>query len=192
MNRSRGPAAPARRQAAGALLLAPLAGLGACAPAHDWREVRSDDVGCWVMLPGRPAQMARTIHLEDLKLEMTMIGAQARDVSYTVGAVTLPESGEAALPRALAAMRTAMVRNIGGTERAARTVRVARIDGGGQPLGSVAGVEVRADGRMRERGVTLLARFVGVGRHAWQAVVLGTRPDPEAATLFLDSLKLRR
>jgi hypothetical protein len=45
---------------------------------------------------------------------------------------------------------------------------------------------------MRERDATLLARFVGLGGQAWQAVVLGPSPAREQAALFLESLKIVR
>ena len=190
MDEPRGPARPSRRAIVGGVLLAPLAGLGGCSPELDWREVREEEAGLLVTLPARPARMTRRIHLEDVPLDMTMVGAQVREIAYTVGTVTL--AGPQSLERALAAMRIAMVRNIGGTERASRAVQVARVDPAGQRVGSVTGLEVEAIGRMRDRDAVLLARFVGIGAQAWQAVVLGAGVDREAAALFLESLKLIR
>jgi hypothetical protein len=176
----------------GVLGAAPLAWLAGCSPEHDWREIRAEEAGVLVMLPAKPARLSRSINLEGLSLEMTMLGAQAREVAYTVGVVTLPEDSEAMRARALASMRAAMVRNIGGTVSAERAVQVVRVDLGGQRTGTEAGVEIEAAGRMREREATLIARFVAVGTQAWQAVVLGPRPDRESAALFLESLKLMR
>jgi hypothetical protein len=192
MDATRGPARPARRAVAGWLLAPAAASLAGCSPEHDWREIRADDAAFMVMLPAKPARMTRAIDLDGLKLDMTMVGAQAREVAYTVGAVVLPDAGDATRERALAAMRTAMLRNIGGTERASRAVRIARVDPSGQRTGTVEGLEVEADGRMRDRAATLLARFVGIDDRAWQAVVLGPSPDRDHAALFLESLKLVR
>jgi len=189
MDGSRWPAAGRRRTVA-ALAAVPL--LAACSPEHDWREVRSDEDGYQVMLPARPARLTRPINLEGLKVDMSMQGAQAGGVAYTVGAVRLPDASEATRERALASMRTAMVRNIGGTERAARPVQVSRVDAAGRARGSVTGLEVEATGRMGEGEAVLLARFVGSGGRVWQAVVLGPAPDREQAAVFLDSLKLQR
>jgi hypothetical protein len=136
--------------------------------------------------------MTRAINLDGLALEMTMHGAQAREVAYTVGTVVLPDASAATRERVLAAMRIAMVRNIGGAERASRPVEVARVDPSGQRIGVVAATEVEADGRMRDRDATLIARFVAVDGRAWQAVVLGAAPEREQAALFLESLKLVR
>ena len=172
--------------------MAPMAGLAACSPEHDWREIRSEDAGFLVMLPGKPARMTRPIQLEGLRVEMAMVGAQAREVAYTVGAVTLPNGDEATRALALAAMRTAMVSNIGGAIRSERAVKLARVDAAGQRTGDIEGLEVEAFGRMRDRPATLIARFVAIGPQAWQAVVLGPEPDREHAALFLESLKLMR
>ena len=192
MDATRRPAKPARRAIAGWLLAPPAAWLAGCSPEHDWREVRADDSGFAVMLPARPARMTRPIHLKGLALEMTMHGAQAREVAYTVGAVALPDASAQTREAALAAMREAMVRNIGGTERASRAVRVARVDPSGARLGGLDAVEIEAGGRMRDRDATLIARFVGLEGRAWQAVVLGPSPDREQAATFLESLKIVR
>jgi hypothetical protein len=184
--------APTRRAFAGLLLVPPAAWLVGCSPEHDWREIRADESGFRVMVPARPARMTRPINLQGLALEMTMHGAQVREVAYTVGAVGLPDASAGTRERALAAMRAAMLRNIGGTERATRAVRVARVDPSGARIGEVDAIEIEALGRMREREATLIARFVGLGAQAWQAVVLGPSPDREQAALFLESLKLVR
>jgi hypothetical protein len=175
-----------------AATLAVVAGLVACSPEHDWREIRAEDADFVVMLPARPATLTRPIDLDGQRLDMTMQGAQAREVAYTVGTVRLPDGSDASRERALAAMRVAMVRNIGGTERASRPVEVMLVDPSGRVLGRVPGIEVEAVGRMRDREATLVARFVGDGARAWQAVVLGPTPDREHAALFLESLKLVR
>lgn len=183
---------PMRRAIVGGLLAPAAAWLAGCSPEHDWREIRADDVGVVVMLPARPARMTRPINLEGLALDMTMLGAQAREVAYTVGTVVLPDASAATRERALASMRAAMLRNIGGTERASRAVRVARVDAAGQRTGEVDAIELEATGRMRERDAVLIARFVGLGAQAWQAVVLGPSPEREHAAIFLESLRLMR
>jgi hypothetical protein len=183
---------PAARLVRTVVALAAAASLAACSPEHDWREVRAEDGGYRVMLPARPAQMTRAVELDGLRVDMTMHGAQARGVAYTVATATLPDDTDATRERALAVMRVAMIRNIGGTERASRPVSVAMVDAGGAPAGTVPGVEVEAAGRMRDADAVLLARFVGRGTRVWQAVVLGAAPDREQAAVFLESLKLQR
>jgi hypothetical protein len=192
MNAKTRPVAAIGWRTAKAAVLAAGVVLAACSPEHDWREVRADEAGYRVMLPAKPASMTRAIHLETMRVDMSMQGAQAGGVSYTIGAVRLPDTSDAARERALAAMRSAMVRNIGGDERAARPVAVALVDAAGHRVGTVQGVEVEAVGRMRDADAVLIARFVGLDGRVWQAVVLGARPEREQAAQFLDSLALRR
>lgn len=192
MDATKGPVRAPRRAAMRMLGVPPLVWLAGCSPELDWREIRAEDVHVLVTLPAKPARLTRTINLEGLTLEMIMLGAQAREVAYTVGTVMLPEDTDAMRARALASMRAAMVRNIGGTVSAERPVQVVRVDMGGQRTGAADAVEIEAGGRMRDRDATLIGRFVAVGTQAWQAVVLGSRPDREAATLFLESLKLMK
>ena len=192
MNVTSQPAQASRRAAMSVLSVPPLVWLAGCSPELDWREIRAEEAHVLVTLPAKPARLARTINLEGLTLEMTMLGAQAREVAYTVGTIALPKDSDSMRARALASMRAAMVRNIGGTVSAERPVQVVRVDPGGQRVGAADAVEIEAGGRMHDRDATLIARFVAVGTQAWQAVVLGPRPDREAATLFLESLKLMK
>ena len=181
-----------RRTMLGVLLVPPAWGLAGCSPEHDWREIRPDEGGFMVTLPAKPAKLTRPIHLESLKLDMTMHGAQVREVAYTVGTAVLPSADDAARDRALASMQAAMVRNITGTVRASRPVAITRVDPAGQRIGTAPGVEIEAIGTMRGREALLIARFVGLGAQAWQAVVVGEHVDREHAALFLESLKLVR
>jgi hypothetical protein len=66
------------------------------------------------------------------------------------------------------------------------------VDASGAKIGEIDALELEATGRMRDRDATLLARFVGLGAQAWQAVVLGPSPEREQAALFLESLKVVR
>jgi hypothetical protein len=71
----------------GVLLVPPAWGLAGCSPEHDWREIRPDEGGFMVTLPAKPAKLTRPIHLESLKLDMTMHGAQVRNILLGLGAV---------------------------------------------------------------------------------------------------------
>lgn len=162
----------------------------ACSPEFDWREIRSQHDRFQVLMPARVASMTEPVQLDDLKAPMTLHGARVRDLSFTVGAVELAAEQVARREHAQASMRAAMVRNIGGTERSHREVMVPRVDASGASRGSVPALEIEATGRMKDREVTLLARFASDGDRVWQAVVLGPHPDAEQARLFLDSLRI--
>lgn len=164
--------------------------LVACAPRYDWREIRAGEERFVAMMPARPARMTRAIDLDGLKVSMTMHGARVDDVAFTVGAVELPDASVAVREQALAAMRMAMVRNIGGREREAQAVTVPVIDAGGATRGTAPGWRIEATGRAGEREVALLAIFASRDGRAWQAVVVGPSPDREQAAMFLDGFRV--
>jgi hypothetical protein len=174
-------------------LLAALAALlmAACAPDYNWREVRSPGQGYLVMLPGKPAEMTRTIRLQALEVPMTMKGARVGETSFTVAVARLPDDSQATREAALAAMRAGMLANIGGTERGeAVPVRVQVVDAAGAARGEVPGVRVVAAGRAQDRPVEMRAGFAGREDLAYQWVVLGPAVDDEQARTFLDSFRL--
>lgn len=173
-------------------LLAALAALltAACAPEYNWREIRSTEQGYLVMLPGKPASMTRTIHLEALEVPMSMQGARVGETSFTVAVATLPADDPATRAAAVASMRAGMLQNIGGTEREAVAVRVRVVDGAGAPLGDEHGVRIDAQGRVREQPVSMRAGFTSRGDRVYQWVALGPSLDDEQVRTFLDSFRL--
>jgi hypothetical protein len=166
--------------------------MAACSPEYDWREVKPEGSRFAALMPARPASMTQPINLNGVSADMTLHGARVREVAFTVGSARLPDALPERREHAVAAMRTAMVRNIGGTEQSSRPVSITVVDAAGVAQGTAAGVEVQANGKMRDTEVLLLARFVADGDRAWQAVVLGPRPDREQAALFLESLRITR
>ncbi len=175
------PSCPRPRRllsAAAALLLATT--LSACSPALNWREVRGTDAPYTVLLPAKPATFARQVNLGGLKVEMSMTGAEVDDVSFAVASARIPDAGQR--KAALAAMQTAMLRNIGSERHAQRPVA---LKGGG------AAIEVSADGHAgpNRRPVSLHARFAEHGDRVFQAVALGPREQlsEETAETFLAS-----
>jgi hypothetical protein len=161
-----------------------------CSPTYNWREVRPADVGVAVMLPGKPASLTRRIQLADQERVMSMTGAQAADIAFTVACAVLPDAQPGPREQTLAAMRAGMVRNIAGAEERAEPVSVALTDARGAALGRVEGVRLSANGTAQGRRVRLQAIFVAEGARACQAVAVGEGlPDEEART-FLDSLRL--
>jgi hypothetical protein len=186
-------AASARSASAAWRLLAAafaLSLLGACSPAYDWREIRVGEDGYVAMMPDKPARMTRPINLDGMMVSMTMQGARVDELSYTVGEVALPDETLETRERAVAAMRTAMVRNINGTESSAEALAVPVVDRAGRRVGTAPGWRIEAAGRAYDKPVVMLALFAARGDHAWQAVVLGPEPDREQASQFFEGFKL--
>lgn len=163
-----------------------LIGISACSPTYDWREVRGPDAPFVVLLPAKPATHTRDINLDGLQLAMTMTAAQVDGVTFAVGSAKLPDQ---ALPQAaLAAMKTAMVKNIGGTIKREKSIQTP-----GSPNPSI---EVEAAGVPAGKGVEeatlLFGRFAEKDRRVYQAVVVGQEKAVvrEQVDTFLTSFKL--
>lgn len=154
------------------LLLLLAVTLSACSPKYDWRDYRSQDAPYSVLFPGKPAKQTRTVKLGQLDVSMSMAAADIDGVIFAIGSATLADAAQA--PAAVAAMRTAMVNNIGGTV-ASDTL----LDNGAQ--------QVDASGK----GMRLMGRFMSKDRRVYQVVVIGApqKIDAETVETFFSSFK---
>ena len=164
-----------------------LAAMG-CTPEYNWRELRPADAHWAAMLPGKPATATRDIRLGELPVTMTMHGAKVHDTAFTVAEATLPGAGDPAA--AIAAMREALVRNIGGKETAATPVPIPVEATPGRPARTAAGIALEAAGSIRGKPASMQARIVAHEGRAYQALVVGTDVDREQAKTFLESFRL--
>lgn len=165
--------------------------LAACSPTYDWREWSPEGAGWAVLLPGRPAAATREILLGELPVTMTMHGARVGETSFTVASAVLPDAQPATRERALAAMRQALVRNVGGKETAAAPIELPVVDASGRRVGQAAGLAIEASGRIGDASALLLARLAARDARVVQALVVGPAVDREQAQTFFDSLRLR-
>ena len=180
---------PCRRRSA-ALLLAAALLLGACSPKYDWREIRAPDAGWSAMLPGRQSVAERDILLGELPVKMAMQGARVDETSFAVGSAVLPDARPETRARALAAMREALVRNIGGSVTDSAEVTVPVVNASGQRVGEAPGVQITASGQIRGKPATLAARLVVRNARAVQALVVGPAVEGDAVDTFFDSLRV--
>lgn len=175
-----------------AALVATAFTLSACSPKYDWREVRSDTAPYAVALPTKPTTFSRKIDLNGVPVSMTMTASEVDGVTFAVGTAELPDAAQAQV--SLAAMKTAMVRNIGGTIRQEKVSTMAQSQSASS--GKVAVTEVEASGppgaTTNGQPRVLFARFVAKERRVYQLVVTG----PEKAVsrdlvgTFFSSFKL--
>jgi hypothetical protein len=168
------------------LLASPLlaAMLIGCSPHFNWREFTNKDASWQVTFPDKPATASRTIDLDGMQTAMTMTAAEVDDILFAVGQA---EAGDAAAARnGLAAMQTALVRNIGGTvtknaSASSSTETTTRISHDVDVLGSRNGKPVR-----------MVAHFEARGRSLYQVVVVGPAAalKPEHTEQFIGSFKV--
>lgn len=152
-------------------LLLPLlatAVLAACNPTYNWRDYRSVDERYAVLFPAKPAHQTRTVDLDGLKVEMTMTAAEVDGVTFAVGSAVLPDAAQGA--HAVAAMKTALTRNIGATSVSERPT----------------GIEAKG------KTMLLIGHFVAREQRAYQVIVVGEEQQlqRDAADTFLTSFKL--
>lgn len=152
--------------------------LAACSPEYNWRQYASPDAPYSVLFPDKPSTYTRTINLAGTNVDMTMTAAEVKGTVFAVG--TGQAASTVAAQAAVAAMKTAMLRNIGA----------ALADEKG-PEGKAADVDVR--GMRNGQPVRLVGHFEARGNRFYQVIVLGPEagvPD-EQVEQFLTSFTLR-
>lgn len=157
------------------LLLAALAG---CSPDYNWREVQNADAAFSALFPAKPSSHAREINLDGIRTSMSMTAAEVNGALFAVGSTEL--ASPALVQPALNAMKTAMVRNIGGTVASERNV-----------AGAIPYSELVANGSRNGQPVQMTARFAARNQRVYQAVVIGAPQALPADTVetFLSSFK---
>jgi hypothetical protein len=160
--------------------------LAACTPKYDWREVRGTNAPFVVTLPAKPVTLSRPINLAGLPLTMTMTAAEVDGVTFAVGSAPLRDPAKAQV--ALNAMKSALVKNIGGTIRQEKAAAIPGVPTFAIEIEATGVPSANSGGRPR----LLLARFMSGDQHIYQAVVVG--PDKavsrDAVDLFFTSFKL--
>lgn len=152
--------------------------LAACSPEYNWRQYDSPDAPYGVLFPDKPATYTRTINLAGNSVAMTMTAAEVKNTVFAVG--TGQAADAATAQAALAAMKTALVRNIGAEVTDEKT-----------QAGSVLAVQAR--GVRNGQPMRLSGRFEARGTRFYQVIVLGpdgSVPD-EQVEQFMTSFKLR-
>ncbi|MGV7208393.1 hypothetical protein ACLB1G_11130 [Oxalobacteraceae bacterium A2-2] len=150
------------------IVLLAAAMLAACNPTYNWRDYHSDGERYAVLFPAKPANQSRVVDLNGIKVEMAMTAAEVEGVTFAVGSAVLPDASLAG--HAVDAMKTALVRNIGGT------------------LVSDHDNTIEAKGKTMQ----LIGHFAYRDGRVYQAVVVGKAGEVqrEAADTFLASFKL--
>jgi hypothetical protein len=162
-------------------------------PEFNWRDVRFDEQGVIVTLPGKATSMGRNIDLAGQKTQMTMNGVKINEVSYTVAWVSADiKSAEATL----SAMALGMTNNVAATKKQWSIVQLPLIDSSGKVLSKSAGQRLSASAE-GSNTLQLEAIFVWHRDRAFQVVALGPKeafsassPHLESAKQFLESVRL--
>lgn len=163
--------------------------LAGCNPTYNWRDYHAKDAPYSVMFPDKPATHTRSINLDGLTVNMTMAAAQVEGTIFAVGSGEAPSAEQA--EAALAAMQTALVRNIGATIEREQTIKTSAA-AQAAPARAKA-IEVIANGVQRGQAMRLVAHLESRDRRFYQVIVIGKAQDVrgENVEMFLASFKLR-
>lgn len=155
-----------------------------CSPQYNWRDYRGVDAPYTVLFPGKPDSFTRTIDLDGVKIDMTMTATEIESNTFAVGSATVTDAAKA--QAALAAMKTALVKNIAGTIDSEKAVATANRSGMASSL------DIRARGMRNGIPVLLVAHFAARGQRIYQVIVVGNEKTAvgENIDMFLNSFKL--
>jgi hypothetical protein len=168
------------------LLVTPLLAtlLLGCSPHFNWREFTSKDASWQATFPDKPATVSRAIDLDGLKTSMTMTAAEVGDILFAVGEAQVGDA--AAATTSLAAMQTALVRNIDGT--VTQRAEASSSANGATRISR----DVDVMGKRNGKPVRMVAHFEARGSSLYQVVVVGPASSlqPEQTTQFIGSFKV--
>jgi hypothetical protein len=146
--------------------------LAACNPTYNWRDYQSTDAAFNAQFPDKPSAHTRIVDLDGFKVDMTMTAAEVDGAMFAVGSAKVGDAGQA--KAALEAMKTAMVRNIGGTVTSEAVASA----------GTDHTINVQATGSRNGQAIKLVGRFEAHGERVYQAIVLG--PERALTTENID------
>ncbi|MDQ1835294.1 hypothetical protein [Massilia scottii] len=173
------------------LLLSLLASLSlaACSPQYNWRDYSSQDAPFRVMFPDKPATHAREVDLDGMKVKMTMTAAQVDGTMFAVGSGVAPDADKA--EAAVAAMKTALVRNIGATIKSEKGGKSSAAAGSATARSSA--IDIDASGVQKGVPMRLVGHFEARDKRFYQVIVMGKEKDisQEQVDMFMSSFKLQ-
>ena len=163
--------------------------LAACSPQYNWRDYSSQHAPFRVMFPDKPAIHTRSIDLDGMKVDMTMTAAQVDGTMFAVGSAEAPDAARA--KAALAAMKTALVRNIGATIKSEKAGKASAV-AGSSPADSAA-IDIEAEGVQNGVPMRLVGHFESRNKRFYQVIVMGKTRDisQEQLEMFMSSFKLQ-
>ncbi len=164
-----------------AVAWAQLAGLIACSPSWDWRDVRPEGTGLVAQLPCRPSTHVRKLPLAGQARDVHLLSCQVGDSTWGLAWVEGVEP--ARLGDALLELRGSALANIG----VADAPWLAQNIPGATPnpqAGRARATGRRPDGSMVNQELLVFTR----GTTVFQATLLAPKPDAAAAESFFSAL----
>lgn len=166
-------------------LLYAVLGLGACAPALDWREVRPDGGAVVLLMPCKPDRQVRQVALAGPPVALELLSCRADDTVWV--ATTADVVDPARVGPALDALRQSRRTNLEGREIDAQPA-------GAGPLATAASAQrYTVEGRRPDgQPVREHALQFAHGTRVVQVTALGGAPSADALDTFFGGIALPR
>lgn len=161
-----------------------VAGLLACSPTFNWRQVTEEPMGVSLLLPCKPDRAQRAVPLGGQTTTLTMIGCEADGQMFAVSMARLPSGAN--MPGVLTAWQQLVVLHMGSTQGLVGATPLRPTEPSTRGLrGSLSGTT--ADGSRVNANVAWLSQ----GDIAVHAIVFGAKPSGDATDMLFDSLKVQ-
>jgi hypothetical protein len=157
----------------------------ACTPTYDWRDVRPEGGDVTLMFPCSPDRYERAVNLAGERVSMRMLVCAAGGTTYALSALVLAPGVDIA--GRLERLRDAAVANVQGD--------APRLHSWSAPpeLAAAGATRLETHGKLPDGSAVIEhAAFFARGSTAYQASVVGAKPDGESVETFLGSIKPTR
>lgn len=165
-----------------------VAGLVACSPAFNWRDVQPDNTALSLLLPCKPDVAQQTVPMGGMSTLLTVMGCDAGGSTFAVAVADMGKTS--LLVDVLEQWQRVTLSGIkvGAAENSVQRLPVKVPGAEGVP----APVLVKALGQ-RADGSTIHshALYFAQGTQVFQLVMLASTITPEAEEMFFSSVKLR-
>ena len=158
-----------------------LAGLSACNPTFNWRDVRPEGTRLAALMPCKPDKAQRTVPMAGQQTELNLLSCDAGGVTFAVSMADVKDAAKAAA--VLAQWQSATLVNIKSTQAAPDAAfKLPGLASGG--------IIVKATGqRANGQAVSSQAVYFAQGSQVFQAVMYADIIAPDIADTFFSGLK---
>jgi hypothetical protein len=166
-----------------------LAGLVACNPTYNWREVRADNSALVALLPCKPDRGTRTVPLAGRPTELQMVGCESGGATFALARADLADAAQVGSTLAQWRVITLANARAGVTGKATPFVPPGALALPESVL--VAAPGQQPDGSAVELRAAWFAQATGTGVQVFQALIVARQVPADVAETFFSSLKLQ-
>ena len=157
-----------------------LAGLVACNPTFNWRDVRPDGTRVAVLMPCKPDKAQRTVPMAGQPTALSLLSCDAGGVTFAVSVADVKDAAKTAA--VLVQWQSATLTNIKAPPALGIAIKLPGLTSGG--------VMVKATGqRANAQAVSSHAAYFAQGSQVFQAVIYADKITPSVAETFFSGIK---